>query len=66
MSELPPFELRPVCCKCTNDRWRCEWFDGQRRAMQQFAAPQYECLRLTCDRCGYTFDMATKDAADAG
>ena len=63
MGELPPFELRPVCPKCGGDAWAWRFLGFIIETLTILNPPR---LRLTCDRCGYTFDMATKDAADAG
>ena len=58
------FDPRPVCPKCGGDRWRWEYRKfAAGPGMEVIGDPTAPRLRLTCDRCQYQFDMATKDAA---
>jgi ribosomal protein S27AE len=54
------FSTKSECPKCGGDRF--SWALRTEVEAHGSFAP-YEHLRLTCDRCGYGFNMECKDAA---
>jgi hypothetical protein len=62
---LAAFTLRPKCKMCGDERFRWEYRKTvQAGPAQMFGDPPYDSLRLTCDRCGWQFNMQTKSEGE--
>ena len=57
------FTFRPKCIKCDGERFRWRYKTNvEQEGMEILSGPEYPNLRMTCERCGYAFNMETKDA----
>lgn len=64
----PLFVLAAVCPKCTGDRWTWRFIPRgfhMKHAGGHWCAAKVDHLDLRCERCGFQFNMRTKDEEGA-
>lgn len=65
MTEIAAFEPYPTCRKCGDESFDWKWRHDEAWApVEDWEAPRLivtDVLVLTCDRCGWAFNMRTKD-----
>lgn len=63
LSIVEKFTNRPECRKCGDFDFRWEFRRTvQTGPAQTFSDPPYDHLRMECRRCGWAFNMQTRDA----